>query len=61
YAIPSAYTVRLYDSSNALIGNFTEGTSPLKLWSEDMFTYSGGTPISLATIAFSDVRRRRTL
>jgi hypothetical protein len=52
-AVTSAYAVRLYDSSYALIGHYTEDTSPLILWSEGLFTYNG-TPISRAVIGFND-------
>jgi hypothetical protein len=53
YAVTSAYTVSLYDSSNALIGNYTEDTSPLVGWSEGLFTYSGA-QFSHAVIGFND-------
>ena len=46
------YLVSLYDPSYALIGDFSGNTSPLKIWSEDLFMYSG-TLISRATIGFN--------
>ena len=51
--VTTAYAVMLYDSSYALIGNFTGGTSPLVLWSEGLFTYSG-TQVSRAVIGFNE-------
>ena len=51
-AVQEGYVVSLYDPSYALIGDFSGNTSPLKLWSEDQFTYSG-TLISRATIGFN--------
>ena len=53
-AVPSAYAVRLYDSSYALIGHFTENTFRLVLWSEGQFTYDGGARISRAVIGFNE-------
>jgi hypothetical protein len=50
--VSPAYAVRLYDSSNTLIGTFIENTSPLAVWSEDWFTYSGA-KISRAVIGFN--------
>ena len=52
-AIPTAYVVRLYDPSYTIIGTFTGGTSPLILWSEGQFTYSG-TMVRRAVIGFND-------
>jgi hypothetical protein len=53
YAVPTAYVVKLYDSSYTPIGTFTGGTSPLVLWSEGQFTYSG-TRVRRAVIGFND-------
>ncbi len=53
YDATSAYVVKLYDSSYALIGTFTGNTSPLVLWSEGQFTYSG-TRIRRAVIGFNE-------
>jgi hypothetical protein len=52
-AVTSAYAVRLYDPSYALIGHFIWDTSPLILWSEGLFTYSG-TLVSRAVIGFNE-------
>jgi hypothetical protein len=48
-----AYVVKLYDSSYALSGTFIGDTSPLVLWSEGLFTYSGA-PVSRAVISFNE-------
>lgn len=53
YAATPAYVVKLYDSSYGLIGTFTENTSPLILWSEGQFTYSG-TMVRRAVIGFNE-------
>ena len=52
-AVPAAYSVKLYDSSYTLIDTFIGGTSPLVLWSEGQFTYSG-TLVRRAVIGFND-------
>jgi len=57
-AVPTAYVVRLYDSSYTLIGNFTGDTSPLVLWTEGQFTYSG-TRVRRAVIGFNDQAANR--
>jgi len=46
------YVVNLYDPSYALISVLSGNTSPLIVWSEDLFTYSGAL-ISRATIGFN--------
>lgn len=51
-AVPTAYVINLYDASYNLIDTFTGGTSPLVLWSEGQFTYSG-TLVSRAVIGFN--------
>jgi hypothetical protein len=51
-AVPTAYIVKLYDSSYTLIDTFIGGTSPLVLWSEGQFTYSG-TMVRRAVIGFN--------
>jgi hypothetical protein len=51
-AVGTAYIVKLYDSSYTPIDTFTGGTSPLVLWSEGQFTYSG-TRVSKAVIGFN--------
>jgi hypothetical protein len=51
-AVTPAYVVKLYDPSYALIGTFTEDTSPLVLWSEGQFTYSGSM-VRRAVIGFN--------
>ncbi len=51
--VTMAYVVRLYDSSYSLIGHFIENTSPLVLWTEGQFTYSG-TRVRRAVIGFND-------
>ena len=56
--VTMAYAVSLYDSSYALIGNFTGGTYPLKVWSEGLFTYSG-TQVSRAVIGFNEQAANR--
>lgn len=53
YAATPGYVVRLYDPSYLLIGVYSGNTSPLVLWSEGQFTYSG-TPVSRAAIGFND-------
>ena len=57
-AVPTAYVVKLYDSSYAPIGTFTGDTSPLVLWSEGQFTYSG-TMVRRAVIGFNDQAANR--
>ena len=57
-AVSTAYVVKLYDSSYATIGTFTGGTSPLVLWSEGQFTYSG-TSVRRAVIGFNDQAANR--
>lgn len=52
-AVSTAYVVKLYDSSYTPIGTFTGNTSPLVLWSEGLFTYSG-TRVRRAVIGFND-------
>ena len=52
YPESPAYAVRLYDSSNTLIDTFIESTSPLVIWSEGLFTYSGP-QFSRAVIGFN--------
>lgn len=37
----AAYKVQLFDTSLTSIGIFTNDTSPIILWSEDQFSYSG--------------------
>ena len=51
-AVPTAYVVKLYDSSYTPIDTLTGGTSPLVLWSEGQFTYSG-TRVRRAVIGFN--------
>ena len=53
YAAPSAFVVKLYDASYTPIGTFIVDTSPLVLWSEGQFTYSG-TKIRRAVIGFNE-------
>ena len=53
-AATPGYVVRLYDPSYQLIGVYSGNTSPLVLWSEGQFTYSGETPISFAAIGFNE-------
>jgi hypothetical protein len=53
YAATPAYVVKLFDSSYALIGTFMRNTSPLVLWSEGQFTYSG-TMVRRAVIGFNE-------
>ena len=53
YAATPGYVVRLYDPSYLLIGVYSGNTSPLVLWSEGQFTYSG-TPVSRAAIGFNE-------
>ena len=57
-AVSNAYVVKIYDSSYTLIDTFTGDTSPLVLWSEDQFTYSG-TRIRRAVIGFNDQAANR--
>jgi len=52
-AVSTAYVVKLYDSMDTAIGTFTGDTSPLVLWSEGQFTYSG-TRVKRAVIGFND-------
>jgi len=47
------YAVRLYDPSYQLIGTYFNDTSPLVLWSEGQFTYSGAL-VSRAVVGFND-------
>lgn len=47
------YAVRLYDPSYQLIGVYSGSTSPLILWSEGQFTYSG-TLVRRAVIGFNE-------
>jgi len=58
YAATPAYVVRLYDSSYSLIGTFAKNTSPLILWSEGQFTYSG-TKVRRAVIGFNEQAANR--
>ena len=58
YAVPTAYVVKLYDSTYTPIGTFTGDTSPLVLWSEGQFTYSG-TQVSRAAISFNNQAANR--
>ena len=51
--VTMAYVVKLYDSSYTPIGTFTGDTSPLVLWSEGQFTYSG-TRVRRAVIGFNE-------
>jgi hypothetical protein len=53
YAATPGYTVNLYDPSYQLIGSYSGNTSPLILWSEGQFTYSGA-PVSQAVIGFNE-------
>lgn len=57
--VASAYVVRLYDPSYELIGVYSGNTSPLELWSEGQFTYSGDKKISLAAIGFNEQAANR--
>jgi hypothetical protein len=50
--VSTAYVVKLYDSSYTPIDTLTGGTSPLVLWSEGQFTYSG-TRVRRAVIGFN--------
>jgi hypothetical protein len=52
-AVSTAYVVKLYDVTYTPIGTFTGDTSPLILWSEGQFTYSGE-KIRRAVIGFND-------
>jgi hypothetical protein len=58
YTATPGYVVKLYDSSYALIGTFTGDTSPLVLWSEGQFTYSG-TMVRRAVIGFNEQAANR--
>ena len=58
YAATPGYVVSLYDPSYLLIGVYSGNTSPLVLWSENQFTYSG-TPVSRAVIDFNEQAARR--
>jgi len=49
----AAYKVQLFDTSLTSIGIFTNDTSTPKLWTEDLFSYSG-TLISRAVIDFDE-------
>lgn len=53
YAATPAYVVKLYDAYGTPVGNFSGDTSPLVLWSEGQFTYSG-TLVRRAVIDFSE-------
>ena len=57
-SVTTAYVVKLYDSSYTPIGTFTVDTSPLVLWSEGQFTYSGKR-IRRAIIGFNDQAANR--
>lgn len=50
----AAYKVQLFDTSLTSLGIFTNDTSPIILWSEDQFSYSG-TLINRAVISFNDL------
>jgi len=52
------YAVRLYDPSYQLIDTYFNDTSPLVLWSEGQFTYSGA-PVSRAVVGFNDLAASR--
>lgn len=52
------YAVILYDPSYQLIDTYFNNTSPLVLWSEGLFTYSG-TLVSRAVIGFNDQAANR--
>ena len=56
--VADAYTIELFDATLTSLGTITENTSPLILWSEDKFEYSG-TPISRAVIGFNQCYARR--
>ncbi len=49
----AAYKVQLFDTSLTSLGIFTRNTSPLTLWTEDQFSYSG-TLISRAVIDINE-------
>ncbi len=53
YAATPGYVVRLYNPLYGLLGVYSGNTSPLILWSEGQFTYSG-TPVSRAVIGFNE-------
>jgi len=57
-ASPMGYAVRLYDPSYQLIGAYSGSTSPLVIWSEGQFTYSGAL-VSRAVIGFNDLAASR--
>jgi hypothetical protein len=57
-SVTTAYVVKLYDPSYTPIGTFTGDTSPLVLWSEGQFTYSG-TRVRRAIIGFNDQAANR--
>lgn len=57
-AVTMAYAVRLYDPSYQLIDAYFNNTSPLVLWSEGLFTYSG-TQVSRAIIGFNEQAANR--
>ncbi len=50
----AAYKVQLFDTSLTSIGIFTNDTTTPKLWTEDLFTYSGAM-ISRAVINFNEL------
>jgi hypothetical protein len=52
-AVSPAYVVRLYDPSYTPIDTIYGNTSPLVLWSEGQFTYSG-TTVGRAVIGFNE-------
>jgi len=56
--VSPAYVIKLYDSYYTPIGTFTGDTSPLVLWSEGQFTYSG-TRVRRAVIGFNDQAANR--
>jgi len=58
-ATTMAYVVRLYDSSYQLIETSFGDTSPLVLWSEGLFTYTGTTRVRRAVIGFNDLAASR--
>lgn len=51
--VAPAYVVRLYDPSYTLIDTYYGNTSPLVLWSEGQYTYSG-TTVGRAVIGFNE-------
>lgn len=56
--VAHAYKVELFDAALTSLGTTTKNTSPLILWSEGRFEYSG-TPISRAVIDFNQCHARR--